>query len=57
MEFFLVRIFRIRTEYGEILYWSKHIDQLICTSYKKLFVLKKLNDLRPKKQDHVLLKL
>ena len=27
--------------FQENLSWEKHIDQLICTSYKKLFVLKK----------------
>ena len=33
----------------ENLSWEKHIDQLICTCYKKLFVLKKINRFAPQK--------
>ena len=35
--------------------WEKHIDQLIYSCYKKLFVLKK-NNLRHKKLKNILLK-
>ena len=44
--------------FPENLSWEKHIDQLICTCYKKLFILKKKwNDLRKKKLENILLKL
>ena len=35
--------------FQENLFWEKHIDQLICTCYKKLFVLKKINRFAPQK--------
>ena len=35
--------------FQENLSWEKHIDQLICTCYKKLFVLKKINRFVPQK--------
>ena len=35
--------------FQENLCWEKHIDQQICTCYKKLFVLKKISQFAPQK--------
>ena len=35
--------------FQENLYWEKHIDQLICTYYKKLFALIKIKRFAPQK--------
>ena len=40
---FLGMIFQVN------LYWEKHIDELICSCYKKLFVLKKIKRSAPQK--------